>query len=223
VLVGAQNVDGPDKIVEAGPEARSSTAERILDAAEELFSERGFAGTAVRDIAARCGLNPASLYNHFPGKQDIYEAVLERGLRPIFELLSELAGPDWTPARDEQATDLIVDHFAQKSGLARLVHHEALAGGEIITRVAARWMQPIYSQGLRALERSPAVDRWEAAELPLLVATFHNTIIGYFAMAPMLEKLLGEDPLSPAALERHKRFVRKVTSRLVGEAGKPPT
>jgi AcrR family transcriptional regulator len=43
-----------------------NTADRILDAAEALFAERGLAGTAVRDIAARTGLNPASLYNHFP-------------------------------------------------------------------------------------------------------------------------------------------------------------
>jgi len=221
--VRAQSLEDPDKIAATTPEGRGGTAERILDAAEVLFAERGFAGTAVRDIAARCGLNPASLYNHFPGKQDLYEAVLERGLRPIFELLSELAGPDWTPARDEQATDLIVDHFARKAGLARLVHHEALAGGEIITRVAARWMQPIYSQGLRALERSPAGDQWDAAELPLLVAMFHNTIIGYFAMAPMLEKLLGEDPLSAPAVERHKRFVRKLVARLVGASETPST
>ena len=68
----------------AEPERGKATADRILDAAECLFAEHGFAGTAVRDIAARVSLNPASLYNHFPGKQDLYAAVLDRGLPPVF-------------------------------------------------------------------------------------------------------------------------------------------
>ena len=55
------------------------TRDRILDTAEALFAERGFAGTAVRDIAAAVGLTAASLYNHFAGKEALYAAVLERG------------------------------------------------------------------------------------------------------------------------------------------------
>ena len=47
------------------------TRDRILDAAEELFAERGLAGTAVRDISNQVGLTPASLYNHFSGKQSL--------------------------------------------------------------------------------------------------------------------------------------------------------
>ena len=45
------------------------TAERILDAAEELFAERGYAGTALRDVAAMVDLRTPSLYNHFPNKE----------------------------------------------------------------------------------------------------------------------------------------------------------
>ena len=40
-----------------------STAQRILDAAEALFSERGFSGTTLRDVAARVGLRIPSRYN----------------------------------------------------------------------------------------------------------------------------------------------------------------
>src|SRR5262249_58972533 len=63
------------------------TREAILDAAERLFSARGVDGVAVRDLARELELTPSSLYNHFPGKQALYEAVLERGLRPIVELV----------------------------------------------------------------------------------------------------------------------------------------
>ena len=66
------------------------TAQRILDAAQRLFAERGFNGTAVRDIAGRVGLNPASLYNHFRNKEALYEAVLERLLKDFSAPLDEL-------------------------------------------------------------------------------------------------------------------------------------
>ena len=196
-------------------ERGKATAERILDAAETLFAEHGFAGTAIRDIAARVGLNPASLYNHFPGKQELYEAVLDRGLQPVFEMLAGLTESDWSPARDDQAVDMIVEHFAARPGVARLLHHEALAGGDNIARLAGRWIGPIYQQGIDALRRSPVLEGWTSEDLPLLVMALHNLILGYFSMAPLHEKLLGVDPLSPQALERQKDFLKRVTRRLV--------
>ena len=58
------------------------TAARILDAAEALFAERGYAGTTLRDVAAAVGIRNPSLYNHFPNKESLYAAVLERGIGP---------------------------------------------------------------------------------------------------------------------------------------------
>lgn len=197
-------------------ERRATTADRILDAAETLFAERGFAGTVVRDIAGQVGLNAASLYNHFPGKKELYEAVLERGLRPIFEMLTELAGSDWSPARDERAIDTIMDYLAAKPNLARLLHQEALRGGDNITRIAGRLLEPIYLQGLEALKASPALEGWPEDELPLLVMALHNLVLGYFSMAPLHAKLTGIDPLSEDALRRQKDFLARVTQRLIG-------
>ena len=83
------------------------TRDRILDAAEILFAERGLAGTAVRDIASEVGLNPASLYNHFPSKLALYEAVLERGVRPLLEVLHDTtAADDDTRAADDRRSVL---------------------------------------------------------------------------------------------------------------------
>ncbi len=53
-----------------------STRARILDAALKLFSRYGFAGTSVRQLARAVGLRESSLYNHFPGKKAILEALI---------------------------------------------------------------------------------------------------------------------------------------------------
>src|SRR2546427_9890335 len=59
------------------------TREVILDTAERLFAAHGVEGVAVRDLAREMGVTASSLYNHFPGKQALYDAGLQRGLGPI--------------------------------------------------------------------------------------------------------------------------------------------
>jgi TetR/AcrR family transcriptional regulator, cholesterol catabolism regulator len=59
----------------------SEARERVLLAAERLFSKRGYKAVTLRDIADELKIKPASLYNHAPGgKQDLFIAITERGL-----------------------------------------------------------------------------------------------------------------------------------------------
>lgn len=50
---------------------KAPTVTRIIDAATELFYEKGYHGTSMREIAATVGIRPASVYNHFASKEDI--------------------------------------------------------------------------------------------------------------------------------------------------------
>lgn len=52
------------------------TKERIRDAALELFSEKGYPGTAMNDIAKKIGLTKPALYKHYASKQDIFDAIV---------------------------------------------------------------------------------------------------------------------------------------------------
>ena len=56
---------------------RAKRAE-ILDAAQDLFGEVGYRGASLREIAARCGLTHPGLLHHFPTKEALLLAVLER-------------------------------------------------------------------------------------------------------------------------------------------------
>src|SRR3954454_5960981 len=57
-------------------EARALYRKAILDAAEEVFSERGVAAARVQDIAARARLAVGTIYNHFEQKEDVLLALL---------------------------------------------------------------------------------------------------------------------------------------------------
>src|ERR687891_1473936 len=85
-------------------EARGSTRERILDAAEQRFSEEGFAGTSLREITALAGVNVAAVNYHFGSKEELLRAVLSRIVEPVnrerLELLQraeEAAAPHPSP------------------------------------------------------------------------------------------------------------------------------
>lgn len=57
---------------------RESTRERILEAAEDAFAEKGYHETLVDDIAGRTSLSKGGFYFHFPSKEDLFFAVIDR-------------------------------------------------------------------------------------------------------------------------------------------------
>ena len=62
-------------------ENHSQARERVLDAADKLFAERGYAAVTLRDIAAEVGIRHTSLYHHVPGgKEELFIEVTERSL-----------------------------------------------------------------------------------------------------------------------------------------------
>ena len=59
-------------------------ADRILDAAEDLFSKRGFDGVTVREVAELANVDPALAHYYFTSKQGLFDAVLERRAELVF-------------------------------------------------------------------------------------------------------------------------------------------
>ncbi len=73
-------------------ERREATRAEILEAAWELAREQGLAGLSLRDIAAKIGMQPPSLYWYFESKHAIYDAMFAEG---NLELLRRIAAEDW--------------------------------------------------------------------------------------------------------------------------------
>jgi AcrR family transcriptional regulator len=62
----------------------SDTQNRILDEAQVLFSERGYVGTTVQQVADKLGITKAALYYHFPqGKAEIFVELMRRHMRRL--------------------------------------------------------------------------------------------------------------------------------------------
>ncbi len=73
------------------------TRDDILEAAALIFSQKGFHAASMQDIAEAVSLQKASLYYHFPSKQDILKELLDRALETLTERLEKVLARDLPP------------------------------------------------------------------------------------------------------------------------------
>lgn len=68
----------------------ASPRDQILDATAQLFVERGFAATSTREIADAAGIQQATLYHYFSGKDGILAELLQRSVRPTVDKIAKI-------------------------------------------------------------------------------------------------------------------------------------
>jgi AcrR family transcriptional regulator len=186
-----------------------STAERILDAAEQQFAAVGYAATSLADIADAVGVRQPSLYSHFASKRDLYVAVMRRLLDPYFELLGELLQAPVDAAQAERNLDAVLTHYVRTPNLARLVQYAALAGGEELDLLVERWYAPLFTRAAE-LTRDAKLPRHARRTNPVsLVVAFHSLMSGYITMAPLHQRLAGPDAQALAPLAELMRSLAR--------------
>src|SRR4051795_5958756 len=124
-----------------------ATRERILAAALDLFSERGFDGASTREIAARAGVTQPLLNYHFSSKDDLWRAAVDG----LFEQLNIAltARADGLRGVDElTAVRLLVREFiwfsARHPQLHRIITQECKADGPRMDWLVERHVRPLY-------------------------------------------------------------------------------
>jgi len=117
----------------AGASEPKSTRERILDAALDLFIEKGFDKTSLREIAEQIGVTKAALYYHFASKEDILMALHLRLHEFGFNALAQLGDQEPTPALWADLLDQIVDQMLAHRKIF-LLHERNQAAFEALHR-----------------------------------------------------------------------------------------
>jgi AcrR family transcriptional regulator len=200
-----------------GAEAAQPTREAILDAAERLFSAHGVDGVAVRDLARELGLTPSSLYNHFPSKQALYEAVLERGIKPVVDLIASEQHQTVDRESVARVVDTLVAHLAQHPQLPKLLQRAMLAESNGVQELFARWLSPLYRGGFRVVGELAPESGWEPDEVPHVAIGLFALIMAYFVNAEAMARLVGwrADVMSPKQLAAQRRFLERAILRML--------
>ena len=101
--------------------------ERILDAAEELFAQKGFAATPVREIADRVGVNAAMIHYYFGSKHALLEQVMDRATQPLADAISVMRETEHAPPR--KLAGLLLEMLGRHPSLPILVTREVMLPG----------------------------------------------------------------------------------------------
>jgi AcrR family transcriptional regulator len=190
-----------------------ATKARWLRAATELFAERGFHGTKVRDIAERAGANVAAGHYHFGSKRDLYVEVLRATFAEVRAILAR-AGVQPRPARLDRMSPVELEALLEKRiGLmltnllgpppslhGALMQREMLDPSDALPIVVAEFITPMMDESAVIVRRlAPALDdetvRW-------CVSSIMGQAIFYRFTMPASLRVLGLDAFSPAYARR---------------------
>src|SRR5213079_2004847 len=106
----------------------------ILNAAEKLFSKKGFKGTTTKELAARAGVHEAVLFRHFTNKRALYRAIVDlkvgRNRNAALDQMEQCAARRDDHAFFESLALGMLTRFEDDPSIPRLILYAALDGHE---------------------------------------------------------------------------------------------
>ena len=181
---------------------------KIIAAAEDLFAARGFAGAAVRDIAAEAGVNPAMIHYYFGNKEGLYRAVLEGVAEKVRSLILQTAGGDSTRERLTRFVNSYADYILSHPTLVRILYREMLTGGKHLREVARKYASINYSLAREAIADGVRRGELRSIDLDLAPISLMGMVLVFQFFRPMISVALGKDNYDD-------KFVRRISAHTI--------
>ncbi len=172
--------------------------QRILDAAEEVFAERGYLGATTRELAARAGIGKRMLFYYFPTKDAVYRAVLERVVTGLVAIHDRLRSD---PAGGlAEAVEGISRFTAANLRAVKVWLREVIDGGPHLAPLARRHLAPLFAQAEAEVARGMQAGALRPGDPRDVVLHVGGLTLFYFLVLPLLDLLWDHDPLAPATV-----------------------
>ena len=184
----------------------------ILEAAAHEFAQHGIAGARTDTIAHEAGVNKALLYYYFKDKETLYGAVLDNafsGLKhAVFQVLDGTL-----PPRDKilAYAGAYFDFIASNQLYPRLMQREMMRAREghssHIDKIVKNYIQPIFLRVSEVMQQGIKQGEFRPINPAQFVPSMVAMIVFYFSSAPMMQKIVGFNPLSPERIAERRAAV----------------
>jgi len=188
----------------------TDTKEKILDTAERLIGEQGYAATSLRQIIAEAGVNLAAVHYHFGSKEDLLDAVVLRKVTPVNEArIAWLERVEAEAGSGPLEVEKVLESFflptadvaGRNPGFVRLMGRMLMEG--MMPRIVERHFQATGLRFVTALRR--AIPGLPQEELMWRVHFMVGAMAHAMCMAPIFPQLAGD------AADMEVRMARLVT------------
>ncbi len=164
----------------------------LLEAALDLFVEKGFAAARSEEVAARAGVSKGTLFLYFPSKEELFKAVVRENIsRPVNEGASEIAS--FTGPTSELLPHLMREWWrrygaTKASGISKLIMSEATNFPELARFYQDEVVTPATEMVRRVLQRG--IDRGEFRPVDMPYAI-------HAVMAPLIFLVMWKHSMAP--------------------------
>lgn len=177
----------------------------IVDAARRLFAERGLAGFAMADVAARAGVVKGTLYLYWPTREELLLSVLEELLWQWLDELDGRLDETRAPAAPRKLAAIVCDSLASHEPLGRLLAVlqtvlEHNVSRESIVRFKSELWLRMAATGAR-LERLVPLGVGQGARVLLHLNALLVGLVQMAESAPLVQELLSAPPLAALKVE----------------------
>ena len=181
------------------------TRESLLNAALDIFSEKGFNGATTRSIAERAGVNEVTLFRHFGNKDSLFDAVIERDLNIKDQYMSVKVDPGDDPVELITEISLLMHSvMTERSRISRMIMQDG-------NRVGSDHMKRIGpTQGIAMLSK---LFKEMGAEDPEMCAI---TMGSFILRSVLFSAFLGEDPVTTIDRDTVRRMALLLVNGMRG-------
>jgi len=184
----------------------------ILKAAGYEFAELGIAGARTDSIAREARVNKALLYYDFKDKETLYGAVLDDAFSGLKSAVFRVLDADLPPREKILAyAGTYFDFIASNQLYPRLMQREMMRAREgqspHIDKVIRNYIQPIFVRVSEVLRQGIAEGYFRPVNPAHFVQSIVSMIVFYFSSAPMMQKIVGFNPLTTEHIAERRASV----------------
>ena len=190
----------------------------ILQAAAREFSELGIAGARTDAIAREARVNKALLYYYFEDKETLYGAVLDNAFSGMKAKVFEVLDSELPPREKIMAyVGAYFDFIASNQIYPKLMQREMMRAreghSEHIDRLVKTYFQPIFKRVGALLHKGIADGEFRQVDPVHFVPSMVAMIIFYFSSAPVMERIVHFNPLTPQRIAERRVAVLDLFQR----------
>jgi TetR/AcrR family transcriptional regulator len=184
----------------------------ILQAAAHEFAAHGVAGARTDAIAREARVNKALLYYYFKDKETLYGAVMDDAFSGLKNAVFQVLDSELPPREKIMAyAGAYFDFIASNQLYPRLMQREMMRAREghspHIEKVIKTYIRPIFARVSEVLREGIAKGEFRAVNPVHFVPSIVAMIVFYFSSAPMMQKIVGFNPLTPERIAERRAAV----------------